>query len=131
MLANFRFPVFALITGVLLSLVANHAYAQAQNKSGVFSKLPTAQQPNAQQKRRLGSARTYAEKQRIKKQLTSSKPAPGSVKKTLVPGLEDKAQRSTGAKRNTTGRAFGPRQRVRAQSKQRGGLTAQGGTPAK
>lgn len=55
MSTSFRFPVVALAVSVLLGVTAlttPAAHAQ-QNKTSVFSKLPTTQQPNAQQKRRL------------------------------------------------------------------------------
>jgi|GEM_PF-6916555 len=116
-----------LFAATLLSHVSLPAHSQTQNKNSVFSKLPTTQQPTAQQKRQLGSARTYGEKQRIKKQLAgATQPAP---KQAISLGLDKKTQQRAGATRKTGGRAFGPRQRIRAQSKQRGGLTAQGGQP--
>jgi hypothetical protein len=114
---------FALAASLALGSIGESAHAQ-QTKSSVFSKLPTTQQPNAQQKRRLGSARTYAEKQRIKKQLTGARGNVANPRTSLVPGLNNKPQAQTGAARKTQGRAFGARQRIRAQSKQRGGQPA-------
>ena len=128
MLKNRQFSIFAWVTALLLVTHGFAAHSQTDDKRGVFSQLPVAQQPHAKLKQQLGSARTYAQKQRIKKQLTGTSRAVAN--KPLVPGLSTKAQRGAATKRQTQGRTFGPRQRMRAQSKQRGGQVAQGGRPA-
>lgn len=107
-----------LISTLLLSLTGLPVVAQTQNNNSVFSELPSTQNTTAKQKNQINSARTYGERLQIKKTLSNAPKK--NARTTLGPGLGQKKPRAAGATRQTQPRAFGPRDRVRAQGNRRG-----------